>query len=176
MAQKEEVDGGRSGARIYQGTDAKCGARADPEMVGVIGRVAVIGVDFGNGFGTECAFQIEDEFFAIVAANGGEALIAVFILFSLLFPDRFLSLLNFKTILRQFVTLTLFAMGPSIVVVTGSLDLSFVGIWMLGGVLVWLCMPVLGLASIFVILLFNMYQNNPEKTEITRPERISAEL
>ena len=84
------------------------------------------------------------------------ALIAVFVLFSILFPDRFLSFLNFKTILRQFVTLTLFAMGPSIVVVTGSLDLSYVGIWMLGGILVWICWPVFGLLSIFVILLLGV--------------------
>jgi ribose transport system permease protein len=84
------------------------------------------------------------------------AFIAIFVMFSILYPDRFLSLLNLKTILRQFVTLTLFAMGPSIVVVIGSLDLSYVGIWMLGGVLVWLCMPVLGLFSILVIVLLGV--------------------
>ena len=84
------------------------------------------------------------------------ALAAVFVLFSILFPDRFLSPLNFKTILRQFVTLTLFAMGPSIVVVTGSLDLSYVGVWMLGGVLVWVFAPIAGLASIFIILLLGV--------------------
>ena len=84
------------------------------------------------------------------------ALIAVFLLFSILFPDNFLSPLNLKTILRQFVTLTLFAMGPSIVVVIGSLDLSYVGVWMLGGSLVWLFSPVLGIFSIFVILLLGV--------------------
>ena len=84
------------------------------------------------------------------------ALIAVFLLFSILFPDNFLSPLNLKTILRQFVTLTLFAMGPSIVVVIGSLDLSYVGVWMLGGILVWLVTPVLGIFSIFVILLLGV--------------------
>ena len=83
-------------------------------------------------------------------------LIALVVVFSALFPERFLSFLNLKTILRQFVTLMLFALGPSMVVVIGSLDLSYVGIWMLGGVLVWLCMPVLGLFSIFVILLLGI--------------------
>src|SRR3989304_3788520 len=78
-------------------------------------------------------------------------LIALIILFSILYPKRFLSPLNFSTILKQFTALTLFALGPSIVVVTGSLDLSFVGIWMLGGILVWILMPVFGIFSILII-------------------------
>jgi len=84
------------------------------------------------------------------------ALVGFVLVFSLLYPDRFLSGLNFSTILRQFVTLILFALGPSIVVVTGALDLTYVGIWMLGGVLVWLLKPVLGTASILVILLLGL--------------------
>lgn len=84
------------------------------------------------------------------------ALIALLVIFSGLYPERFLTPLNFKTILRQFVTLTLFALGPSIVVVTGSLDLSYVGIWMLGGILVWLLMPILGMFSILVIPLLGL--------------------
>ena len=84
------------------------------------------------------------------------ALIALVVIFSSLYPERFLTPLNFKTILRQFVTLTLFALGPSIVVVTGSLDLSYVGIWMLGGILVWLLMPILGMFSILVIPLLGL--------------------
>lgn len=83
-------------------------------------------------------------------------LIVFALVFSSLYPNRFLTPLNFSTILRQCVTLVLFALGPSIVVVTGSLDLSFVGIWMLGGVLVWLAMPTLGMFSIFVILLLGL--------------------
>ena len=78
-------------------------------------------------------------------------LIALIVLFSILYPKRFLSPLNFSTILKQFTTLTLFALGPSIVVVTGSLDLSFIGIWMLGGILVWILMPVFGIFSILII-------------------------
>jgi len=84
------------------------------------------------------------------------ALIAFFVMFSVLYPERFLTPLNFSTILRQFVTLTLFALGPSIVVVTGALDLSFVGIWMLGGILVWLFMPILGMFSILAIPLLGL--------------------
>lgn len=84
------------------------------------------------------------------------ALIALVVLFSVLYPERFLTSLNFSTILKEFVTLTLFALGPSIMVVTGSLDLSFVGIWMLGGILLWLLMPILGMFSILVIPLLGL--------------------
>lgn len=79
------------------------------------------------------------------------AIIALFAMFSILYPQRFLSPLNFSTILRQSVTLTLFALGPSIVVVTGCLDLSYIGIWMLGSILVWLLVPIAGIFSILVI-------------------------
>lgn len=79
------------------------------------------------------------------------AIVALFVMFSALYPERFLSPLNLSTILRQAITLTLFALGPSIVVVTGSLDLSYVGIWMLGGILVWALTPILGIFSILVI-------------------------
>jgi len=81
------------------------------------------------------------------------AVVVLAIAFSSLYPERFLTLLNVSTMLKQFVTLTLFALGPSMVVVTGSLDLSFVGIWMLGGILVWLFVPILGTFSILVVLL-----------------------
>jgi len=84
------------------------------------------------------------------------ALIALVVLFSSLYPEKFLSPLNFSTTLKQFVTLTLFALGPSIVVLTGALDLSYVGIWMLGGVLVWLLMPILGMFSIVVMPLLGL--------------------
>jgi ribose transport system permease protein len=73
------------------------------------------------------------------------------VFFGSIYPGRFFSPINFKSILRQFVTLTLFALGPSFVVLTGRLDLSYVGVWMLGGVLVWLCKPVLGMFSIIMI-------------------------
>jgi ribose transport system permease protein len=78
-------------------------------------------------------------------------LIVLFIMFSSLYPQRFLAPINFSAIMRQFVTLTLFALGPSIVVVTGALDLSYVGIWMLGGILVWVLFPFIGLFAILII-------------------------
>ena len=84
------------------------------------------------------------------------ALIAFVVMFSVLIPARFLTPLNFSSILRLFVTYTLFALGPTIVVVIGSLDLSYVGIWMLGGVLLWLLMPTVGMLSILVYPLFGL--------------------
>ena len=58
-------------------------------------------------------------------------LLALLVIFGSIYPGRFFSPINFKSILRQFVTLTLFALGPSFVVLTGRLDLSYVGVWML---------------------------------------------
>ena len=83
-------------------------------------------------------------------------LVAFIVIFSVLFPTRFLNPINFSAIIRQFVTLMLFALGPSIVVVIGSLDLSFVGIWMLGGIFVWLLMPITGMFSILVFPLLGL--------------------
>lgn len=83
-------------------------------------------------------------------------LVGLVILFSFLYPHRFLTGLNLTTILKQFVTLTLFALGPSMVVVMGSLDLSYVGIWMLGGILVWLLTPSLGFWSICIFPLLGL--------------------
>ncbi|MCX7730504.1 MAG: ABC transporter permease, partial [Candidatus Caldatribacterium sp.] len=83
-------------------------------------------------------------------------LVGLVVLFSLLYPQRFLTGLNLTTILKQFVTLTLFALGPSMVVVMGSLDLSYVGIWMLGGILVWLLTPSLGLWAILIVPLLGL--------------------
>lgn len=76
--------------------------------------------------------------------------IIFFVGFSVLYSDRFLTALNVEAMLKQFVRLMLFAVGPSIVMTTGSLDLSFVGIWMLGSVLVWLLIPVVGLIAILI--------------------------
>lgn len=83
-------------------------------------------------------------------------LIFSFVAFSIVFPDRFLTGLNFSSILGQFVNVILFALGPSIVATIGSMDLSYVGIWMLGGILVWKLMPFLGLAAIVVFPLLGL--------------------
>ena len=78
-------------------------------------------------------------------------LLALLVIFGSIYPDRFFSPINFKSILRQFVTLMLFALGPTFVVLTGRLDLSYVGIWMLGGIFVWLTKPFLGIFAIIMI-------------------------
>lgn len=83
-------------------------------------------------------------------------LVALFLLFSILYSEQFISPINLTATLRQFVTLMLFATGPSIIMIIGSLDLSFVGIWMLGSTLLWVLMPYLGLVSILVIPLLGV--------------------
>jgi ribose transport system permease protein len=77
-------------------------------------------------------------------------------IFSLLYTKRFLSLVNLTATLRQFVTLMLFSLGPSIVMLLGSMDLSFIGIWMLGSILLWLLAPVLGPVSLLVFPLLGL--------------------
>ena len=77
--------------------------------------------------------------------------VSLIVIFGSIYPSSFFSPINLKAILRQFVTLTLFALGPSFVVLTGRLDLSYVGVWMLGGILVWLLKPILGMFSILMI-------------------------
>jgi len=83
-------------------------------------------------------------------------LILFFVAFSVLFPDRFLSQMNFSSMMRQFVTLMLFAIGPSMMMTMGSLDLTYVGIWMLGGALVWFFTPIIGIAAILVVPLLGV--------------------
>ncbi len=83
-------------------------------------------------------------------------LLALIVIFGSIYPGRFFSPINFKSILRQFVTLMLFAIGPTFVVLTGRLDLSYVGIWMLGGIFVWLTQPILGLFAIIMIPLVGL--------------------
>jgi ribose transport system permease protein len=72
-------------------------------------------------------------------------------IFSMIYPQRYLTPMNLSSILGQFVSVVLFALGPSIVVTIGSLDLSYVGIWMLGGILVWRLMPVMGMSAILIM-------------------------
>ena len=83
-------------------------------------------------------------------------LIILLIVFSVIFPNRFLTVMNLTSILGQFVTIILFALGPSMVATIGSLDLTYVGIWMLGGMLVWHLTPSLGLLAIFIYPLLGL--------------------
>lgn len=97
------------------------------------------------------------KFIGIVGKNPtASVLVALFLIFTVCFPDRFLNPMNISSILSQFVTIILFALGPSIVATTGCMDQSYVGVWMLGGILVWRVMPVVGMAAIFVIPLLGI--------------------
>ncbi len=77
-------------------------------------------------------------------------LIVLIAVFSIVFPSRFLTPMNLSSILGQFVTIILFALGPSMVCTIGSLDLTYVGVWMLGGMLVWHLTPIFGLFAILI--------------------------
>ncbi|MEM1907686.1 MAG: ABC transporter permease [Thermosphaera sp.] len=83
-------------------------------------------------------------------------LVALVVMFSFVFPGRFLSPINVSAIFRQFLRLALFALGPTFVVIIGSIDLTYVGIWMLGGILVWYAAPVLGLWAISIYPLIGL--------------------
>jgi ribose transport system permease protein len=82
--------------------------------------------------------------------------VGLIIIFTALYAKRFLSPVNFTATLRQFVTLMLFSIGPSIVMLLGSMDLSFIGIWMLGSILLWILTPILGPLSLFVFPLLGL--------------------
>ncbi len=80
--------------------------------------------------------------------------IALFIIFTALYTDKFLSPVSISSILRMFAIVSLLAIGPTFVVLMGSLDMTYVGIWMLGGILVWLLFPYLGMPTIFTYIIF----------------------
>jgi len=82
--------------------------------------------------------------------------IGLVVIFSALFTKRFLSPVNLTATLRQFVTLMLFSLGPSIVMLLGSMDLSFIGIWMLGSVLLWILTPLVGPVALLVFPLLGL--------------------
>lgn len=77
-------------------------------------------------------------------------------IFSALYTKRFLSPVNFTATLRQFVTLMLFSIGPSIVMLLGSMDLSFIGVWMLGSILLWILTPIFGPLSLLIFPLLGL--------------------
>lgn len=83
-------------------------------------------------------------------------LLALLILFSIVYPRKFWSPVNISAIFRQFLRLSLFALGPTMVVTMGSMDLTYVGIWMLGGVLTWYLHPRFGSLAILVYPLLGL--------------------
>lgn len=62
-------------------------------------------------------------------------LVAVFLIMTILKPDRFLSAMNLDTMGRQFAELGIFALGMMIVIVTGGMDLSIVATSALSGII-----------------------------------------
>ncbi|MCS6783817.1 MAG: ABC transporter permease [Candidatus Caldarchaeum sp.] len=83
-------------------------------------------------------------------------ILGLVVIFSAIVPERFLSTSNLVAILRSFAVTAMLAVGPTFVILLGSIDLSFMGIWMFGGALVWLLYPYLGLASILVYPIFGL--------------------
>lgn len=77
-------------------------------------------------------------------------------LFTALYPESFLSGTNLQSIIKGFVITSMLSVGPTFVVLMGSLDVSYLGIWMFGGALVWLLFPHLGMASIFIYPVFGL--------------------
>jgi len=84
------------------------------------------------------------------------AIIALVAIFSALVPDKFLSTGNLVALLKNFAVTSMLAVGPTFVILLGSIDVSYMGIWMFGGALVWLLYPYLGLASIVIYPIFGL--------------------
>lgn len=60
--------------------------------------------------------------------------LALLALMSVFLPDRFLTLINFRSMMRQFPEYGLMALGIMLAMITGGIDLSIVGITSLTGV------------------------------------------
>jgi len=83
-------------------------------------------------------------------------IIGLIALFSITVPEKFLSISNLVAILKSFAVTSMLSVGPTFVILMGSIDVSYMGVWMFGGALVWLLYPYLGLASIFVYPVFGL--------------------
>jgi len=83
-------------------------------------------------------------------------IIGLIALFTTLYSQSFLSGTNLENILKGFVVTSMLSVGPTFVVLMGSIDMSYMGIWMFGGALVWLLFPYLGMASIFIYPIFGL--------------------
>lgn len=76
--------------------------------------------------------------------------------FSIIVPEKFLSTSNMAAIMKSFAVTTMLSLGPTFVILMGSIDLSYMGVWMFGGALVWLLYPYLGLSSIIIYPIFGL--------------------
>lgn len=84
------------------------------------------------------------------------AILGLIMTFSIIAPDKFLSSSNLVALLKNFAVTSMLAVGPTFVILLGSIDVSYMGVWMFGGALVWLLYPYLGLASILIYPLFGL--------------------
>jgi ribose transport system permease protein len=80
-------------------------------------------------------------------------LIALYIMYR----ESFIAPTNIRSMLNVFTTVMLLSIGPSFVVVTGGLDISYVGIWMLGGIILWLLKDTMGLFAILIYPLVGLF-------------------
>ena len=103
------------------------------------------------------AISILSSIFKMIRKNPVSWLIiGLTILFATLYSESFLTGTNIESILKGFVITSMLSIGPTFVVLMGSLDVSYMGIWMFGGALVWLLFPYLGMASIFIYPIFGL--------------------
>jgi len=103
------------------------------------------------------AISILSSIFKMIRKNPVSWLIiGLTILFATLYSESFLTGTNLESILKGFVITSMLSIGPTFVVLMGSLDVSYMGIWMFGGALVWLLFPYLGMASIFIYPIFGL--------------------
>ncbi|MEM0482031.1 MAG: ABC transporter permease [Nitrososphaerota archaeon] len=81
---------------------------------------------------------------------------SLIVLFSIIVPAKFLSASNMVAIMKSFAVTAMLSVGPTFVILMGSIDVSYMGVWMFGGALVWLLYPYLGLASILIYPVFGL--------------------
>ncbi len=81
---------------------------------------------------------------------------SLIVLFSIIVPEKFLSASNMVAIMKSFAVTAMLSVGPTFVILMGSIDVSYMGVWMFGGALVWLLYPYLGLASILIYPVFGL--------------------
>lgn len=81
------------------------------------------------------------------------ALILVFLVFSILSPDRFISLSNMETIFQNSAVLCIVAIGLTFVIIGGSIDLSVGSVMALSGVCAAALAPTMGAWSLLIAML-----------------------
>jgi len=78
------------------------------------------------------------------------ALVAVVIIFSILVPERFLSVANLSAVLQNSAVLSIVAIGITFIIIGGSIDLSVGSIIALSGAVAATFTPTLGMGAFFI--------------------------